>query len=36
MGGTGANHIMLGTGDMTFYSDGNGHPLTPPIFFALN
>jgi len=30
MGGTGANHIILGTGDMAFYSDGNGHPLTPP------
>jgi phospholipase C len=30
MGGTGANHIMLGTGDMAYYSDGHGNPLTPP------
>ena len=30
MGGTGANHIMLGTGDALWYSDGKGHPLTPP------
>jgi phospholipase C len=30
MGGTGANHIMLGTGDAAFYSDGHGNPLVPP------
>ena len=30
MGGTGANHIMLGTGDMIFFSDGAGNPLPPP------
>jgi acid phosphatase len=30
MGGTGANHIMLGTGDAAFYSDGHGKPLVPP------
>jgi len=30
MGGTGASFIYLGTGDLAFYSDGNGHPLTPP------
>ncbi|HEX6483265.1 MAG TPA: alkaline phosphatase family protein [Ktedonobacteraceae bacterium] len=30
MGGTGANHIMLGTGDAAFYSDGHGTPLVPP------
>ena len=30
MGGTGANHIMLGTGDAMFFSDGNGNPMTPP------
>jgi phospholipase C len=30
MGGTGAQHIMLGTGDMIWFSDGNGNPLTPP------
>jgi phospholipase C len=30
MGGTGPNHVMLGIGDMYFFSDGNGHALTPP------
>ncbi len=30
MGGTGANHIMLGTGDMAYYEDAQGNPLTPP------
>ena len=30
MGGTGANHIMLGTGDAFFWSDGKGNPTTPP------
>lgn len=30
MGGTGANHVMLGTGDAIFWSDGNGNPTTPP------
>ena len=29
-GGTGANHIMLGHADMIWFSDGNGHPATPP------
>jgi phospholipase C len=29
-GGTGANHIMFGHGDMIFFSDGNGNPATPP------
>src|SRR6516165_8291044 len=29
-GGTGANHVMLGTGDAIWFSDGNGHPLQPP------
>jgi len=29
-GGTGANHIMLGTGDAMWFSDGNGHPAKPP------
>ena len=29
MGGTGPNHIMLGTGDMVFFSDGAGNPLPP-------
>jgi phospholipase C len=30
MGGTGANHVMLGTGDAIWFSDGNGHPRRPP------
>jgi len=30
MGGTGANHIMLGSGDAFFWSDGNGNPTVPP------
>lgn len=30
MGGTGASFIYLGTGDMAFYSDGNGTPAAPP------
>jgi phospholipase C len=29
-GGTGANHVMLGTGDAIWFSDGNGNPATPP------
>jgi len=29
MGGTAANHVMLGHGDMVYFSDGNGNPLTP-------
>ncbi len=29
-GGTGANHIMLGHGDMAWYSDANGKPAVPP------
>ena len=30
MGGTGANHIMLGTGDAIWFSDGNGNAAQPP------
>ena len=30
MGGTGANHIMLGTGDAAFYQNANGTATTPP------
>ena len=30
MGGTGANHVMLGTGDAIWFSDGRGHALRPP------
>jgi len=29
-GGTGANHIMLGHGDMIFFTDGSGNPAVPP------
>jgi phospholipase C len=29
-GGTGANHVMMGSGDAVWFSDGNGHPETPP------
>ncbi len=29
-GGTGANHIMLGHGDMIWFSDGKGNPAAPP------
>jgi phospholipase C len=30
MGGTGGNHLMLGTGDAMFFSDGKGKPAIPP------
>jgi phospholipase C len=30
MGGTGANHVALGTGDADWYSDGAGNALVPP------
>ncbi len=30
MGGTGANHVMLGTGDGIWFSDGRGHARRPP------
>lgn len=30
MGGTGASFIYLGTGDIAYYSDGNGKAVTPP------
>jgi phospholipase C len=36
MGGTGANHVMLGTGDAIFWSDGNGNPTTPPAVVLAN
>lgn len=29
-GGTGANHVALGTGLADWYSDGKGNPTTPP------
>lgn len=34
MGGTGANHVMLGTGDAIFWSNGKGQPTTPPSHIA--
>jgi phospholipase C len=34
MGGTGANHVMLGSGDAIFWSNGNGTPLMPPARIA--
>ncbi len=30
MGGTGANHIMMGTGDAIWFSDSHGNALQPP------
>ena len=30
MGGTGANHILMGMGVPIFFSDGEGNPATPP------
>jgi acid phosphatase len=30
MGGTGASFVYLGTGDIAYYGDGDGHPITPP------
>src|SRR5580704_14864891 len=30
LGGTGANHIMLGHGDLIWFSDGNGNAAVPP------
>ncbi|HZR42454.1 MAG TPA: alkaline phosphatase family protein [Ktedonobacteraceae bacterium] len=31
MGGTGANHIALGTGDVAYYTDDQGLPAAPPL-----
>jgi phospholipase C len=36
MGGTGANHFMLGTGDAGFWSDGHGNAATPPANLIAN
>jgi len=30
MGGTGANHVALGTGDAIWFADSNGNPAEPP------
>jgi phospholipase C len=35
-GGTAANHVMLGTGDAVFWSDGKGNPTTPPAAVIAN
>ncbi len=34
MGGTGQNHIYLGSGDAIFWSDGKGNPTVPPSHIA--
>jgi len=34
MGGTGANHVMLGTGDVIFWSDSKFKATTPPSHIA--
>ena len=34
MGGTGANHVMLGSGDAIFWTDGHGNPTMPPSHIA--
>ncbi|MBV8206275.1 MAG: phosphoesterase [Acidobacteria bacterium] len=34
MGGTAANHIMLGTGDAIWWSDGHGNATKPPSHIA--
>ena len=36
LGGTAQNHVMLGTGDAIFWSDGNGNATTPPANMIAN
>ncbi len=36
LGGTAANHVMLGTGDAVFWSDGAGNATTPPANLIAN
>jgi acid phosphatase len=36
MGGTGVQHVMLGTGDDVFWSDGHGNPIPPPAALIAN
>ena len=36
MGGTGANHFMLGTGDAIFWTDTKGNPIAPPAAVIAN
>ena len=36
MGGTAANHVMLGMGDSVYFSDGNGNALAPAANLVAN
>jgi phospholipase C len=36
LGGTAQNHVMFGTGDAIFWSDGNGNATTPPANLVAN
>jgi phospholipase C len=36
LGGTAANHVMLGSADAIFWSDGMGNPTTPPANMIAN
>ena len=36
MGGTGANHVMLGSGDAIFWTDSKGNPSAPPAAVLAN
>jgi len=36
MGGTGANHVMLGSGDAIFWTDSKGNPSVPPAAVLAN
>jgi phospholipase C len=36
LGGTAQNHVMFGTGDAIFWSDGNGNAITPPASLIAN
>jgi phospholipase C len=35
-GGTGANHVLLGTGHAIWYGDANGNPVAPPAALVAN
>lgn len=35
-GGTGMQHVFLGTGDDVYWSDGQGHPTVPPTAIIAN
>jgi phospholipase C len=36
LGGTAANHVMFGTADAVFWSDGNGNATMPPVSVIAN